>query len=130
MKHELLTGRIIQCFYTVYNQLGYGFLESVYAKAMLLEEQKQGLVVEIEVPISVYYDGKLVGEYYADQIVESLVIVEFKAARAMLPEFEAQLLNYLNATTCEVGLLFNFGSHPQFRRKIFDNDKKRYRIPI
>jgi GxxExxY protein len=89
MKHEALTGKIIQCFYTVYNQLGYGFLESVYQKAMLIEEGKQGLLVESEVPISVYYDDKVIGEFYADQIVERLVIVEFKAVKALLPEHEA-----------------------------------------
>jgi GxxExxY protein len=127
MKHEALTGKIIQCFYTVYNQLGYGFLESVYQKAMLIEEGKQGLLVESEVPISVYYDDKVIGEFYADQIVERLVIVEFKAVKALLPEHEAQLLNYLNATNCEVGLLFNFGPQPQFDRKVYDNEKKRYR---
>jgi GxxExxY protein len=128
MKHEALTGKIIQCFYSVYNQLGYGFLESVYQKAMLIEEGKQGLLVETEVPISVYYDDKVIGEFFADQIVERLVIVEFKAAKSLLPEHEAQLLNYLNATSCEVGLLFNFGPQPQFDRKVFDNEKKRYRI--
>lgn len=127
MKHEELTKKIIHCFFTVYNQLGYGFLESVYKKAMLIEERKQGLLVETEVPICVYYDEQIVGEFSADQIVESVVIVEFKAARTMLPEHEAQLLNYLNSTNCEVGLLFNFGPQAQFKRKVFDNDKKRYR---
>jgi len=128
MKHEALTGKIIQCFYSVYNQLGYGFLESVYQKAMLIEEGKQGLLVETQVPISVYYDDKVIGEFFADQIVERLVIVEFKAVKSLLPEHEAQLLNYLNATSCEVGLLFNFGPQPQFDRKVYDNEKKRYRI--
>jgi len=127
MKHEGLTNQIIQCFYTVYNRLGYGFLESVYQKAMLIEERKIGLRVGTEVPISVYYEEQIVGEFYADQIVENLVIVEFKAVRTLLPEHEAQLLNYLNATSCEVGLLFNFGPQAQFKRKVFDNENKKYK---
>jgi GxxExxY protein len=99
----------------------------VYQKAMFIEETKQGLLVETEVPISVNYDGKVIGEFYADQVVERLVIVEFKAVKSLLPEHEAQLLNYLNATNREVGLLFNFGSTPEFKRKVYDNEKKRYR---
>lgn len=126
MKHEAITQKIIGAFYDVYNVLGYGFLEKVYANAMAIELRKREMQVACQLPINVYYEEQVVGEYFADMLVEDLVIVEFKAARQLLPEHEAQLLNYLNATTCEVGLLFNFGPKPEFTRKIFDNDRKKY----
>lgn len=126
MKHEEITQKIIGAFYTVYNTLGYGFLEKVYVNATAIELRKQGLHVICQVPITVTYDGQVVGEYIADMLVENCVIVEFKAVRQLLTEHEAQLLNYLNATPYEVGLLFNFGPQPKFIRKIFDNDRKKY----
>ena len=130
MKHNEITNKIIGAFYTVYNSLGYGFLEKVYQNALAIELQKSGLQVTTQFPANVYYDGQIVGAYFADLLVEEQVIVELKAARNLLPEHEAQLLNYLNATRCEVGLLPNFGIKPQVRRKIFDNDRKRYSSPI
>jgi GxxExxY protein len=127
MLHQALTERIIRAFYTVYNALGYGFLEKVYERALAIELRKMGLCVACQYPIEVYYDGQVVGEYFADLTVNDLVIVELKAARAIRIEHEAQVLNYLNATSYEVGLLFNFGPKPQIKRKVFDNDRKRYR---
>jgi GxxExxY protein len=105
MKHQELTDRIICCFYTVYNQLGYGFLEKVYEKAMLIELEKVGLVAQAQAPIKVTYAGQLVGEYQADLFIEERVIVELKAARDLATAHQAQLLNYLKATEVEVGLL-------------------------
>ena len=126
MKHQELTQKIIGAFYTVYNTLGYGFLENVYENALKIELQKMGLHVVSQFAINVYYDGQVVGEFFADLLVEDQVIVELKAVRSSLPEHEAQLLNYLNATRYEVGLLLNFGIKPQIKRKIFDNEQKKY----
>ncbi len=126
MKHEEITQKIIGAFYTVYNTLGYGFLEKVYVNATAIELRKQGLQVVCQVPITVTYDGHIVGEYIADMLVENCVIVEFKAVWQLLTEHEAQLISYLNATPYEVGLLLNFGPQPKFMRKIFDNDRKKY----
>ena len=125
MKHQDITQKIIKAFYAVYNTLGYGFLEKVYENAMDIEMRKQGLRVITQLPISVYYDEQVVGNYVADMVVEDCVIVELKAACALSKEHEAQLLNYLNATEYEVGLLFNFGPKPDFTRKIFDNARKK-----
>lgn len=126
MKHEELTQRIIGAFYKVYNRLGYGFLENVYEQAMIIELQKQGLNVANQHPIKVYYDDQPVGEFFADLLIEECVIVELKAIRSLTPENEAQLLNYLNATQVEVGLLLNFGVKPEVKRKVFDNHQKKY----
>ena len=109
LKRVDLTQKIIGAFYTVYNSLGYGFLEKVYENALRLELQKVGLRVVSQYAINVFYDGQVVGEYFADLLIEDQVIVELKATRCLLPEHEAQLLNYLNATHYEVGLLLNFG---------------------
>ncbi len=126
MKNEDLTQQIIGCFYTVYNRLGYGFLESVYQKALLIELQKQGLRAVSNYPITIFYDKQVVGEFSADLVVEECVIIELKAVRVLINEHEAQLLNYLNATWFEVGLLLNFGPQAQIKRKVFDNDRKKY----
>ncbi|HDN81026.1 MAG TPA: GxxExxY protein [Chloroflexi bacterium] len=123
-KHKEITDKIIRAFYTVYNVLGYGFLEKVYENALAIELRKMGLKVVQQAPIAVYYDGQLVGEYFADLLVEDLVIVELKATRTLIDEHEAQLLNYLKATPYEVGLLLNFGPKPEIRRKAYDNTRK------
>jgi GxxExxY protein len=126
IKCEQLTRKIIGAFYTVYNTLGYGFLENVYENALRIELQKMDLTVATQYAINVYYDGQVVGKYYADLLIEEQVIIELKAVRHLLPEHEAQLLNYLNATQYEIGLLLNFGIKPQIKRKVFDNQQKRY----
>jgi GxxExxY protein len=123
-KHSDITELIIKAFYTVYNALGYGFLEKVYGNALVIELRKLGVKVIPETRIAVYYDGQSVGEYFADLLVADAVIVELKAVQRLLEEHEAQLLNYLKATPYEVGLLLNFGPKPEFRRKAFDNTRK------
>jgi GxxExxY protein len=123
-KYTDTTDKIINVFYTVYNTLGYGFLEKVYRNAMALELGKQGLATTVETPIRVYYDGQVVGEYFTDLLVADTVIVELKAVRHLAAEHEAQLLNYLKATPYEVGLLLNFGPKPEIKRKAFDNSRK------
>jgi GxxExxY protein len=124
MIHEQLTEKIIASFYQVYNALGYGFLEKVYHFALLHELRKRGMEVKTQAKIDVYYDGLLIGEYYADLLVENLILVELKAAEQLTSAHEAQLLNYLKATPIEVGLLFNFGPKPQFRRKVFETAQR------
>ncbi|POY40675.1 GxxExxY protein [Flavobacterium alvei] len=122
--HEELTNVIIKTFYEVYNELGYGFLEKVYQNSLYLELKNKGLKVEAQKRIAVFYKGTEVGEYYADLMVEDTIILELKAADYIVKDFENQILNYLRATDCEVGLLLNFGKKPEFKRKIFENDRK------
>jgi len=125
--HEKMTRRIICCFYDVYNELGFGFLESVYQKAVRIALQADGLFVETEKPIPVFFHGHPIGKFEADLVVENLVILELKAAEKLYPVHEAQLLNYLKATTIEIGYLMNFGPKPTFKRLIFDNPRKKSR---
>ena len=122
-----ITDQIIKSFYRVYNSLGYGFLEKVYENAMKIELEKIGYYIETQKPLEVFYEKKLVGAYIADIIVERKVIIENKAANALLDTNEDQLLNYLKATEIEVGLLLNFGKKPEFKRKIFENKYKQIR---
>ncbi len=122
--HEELTGQLIKVFYDVYNELGYGFLEKVYQNSMFFELKSRGYFVEAQKQIKVYYKGIEVGEYYSDLVVNDLVILELKAAESIVEEFETQLINYLRGTDKEVGLLFNFGKKPEFKRKIFENKFK------
>ena len=123
-KHTDVTELIIKAFYKVYNTLGYGFLEKVYRNALVVELRRLGLEVIPEARIRVYYEGEVVGEYFADLLVAGVVIVELKAVKRLLEEHEAQLLNYLKATPYEVGLLLNFGPKPEIKRKAFDNSRK------
>lgn len=120
-KHTELTEQIIEVFYKVYNTLGHGFLEKVYENAMFHELTLMGLDVKRQHPITVFYDSVEVGSYYADLIVEGLVILELKAADSICEEHEYQLINYLKATDMEVGLLLNFGKKPQVKRKVYSN---------
>jgi GxxExxY protein len=124
LEHGQLTEPIIKAFYKVYNTLGHGFLEKVYENALVIELRTMGLKAAQQCPITIFYDGHVVGNYFADIMVEDLVIVELKAAAAIDKSHEAQLLNYLRATAIEVGLLLNFGLKPEFKRKIFMNNKK------
>ena len=119
--HKEISDKIIKAFYNVYNSLGNGFLEKVYENAMMIELRKLGLNVQRQVPIKVFYEEQLVGEYFSDIIVEENIIVELKAAENLCDAHEFQLINYLKATELEIGLLLNFGKKPQFRRKIFTN---------
>ncbi|GAB4092323.1 GxxExxY protein [Flaviaesturariibacter terrae] len=128
-KHTELTRKIIKAFYVVYNKLGYGFLEKVYKRALLIELRKMGLICEEEVPVKVYYDGILIGDFKADILVESKVILELKTAEGFCEADEAQLVNYLRSTEIEVGLLLNFGPEPECRRRVFANDRKKFPDP-
>ena len=125
MLHKEITDKIINAYYKVYNALGYGFLEKVYENSMVIALRKVGLKVEQQKNVKVYYESEEVGEYYADLLVEDLVIVELKAAKALSEDHEAQLINYLKATTIQIGLLINFGKEPKFKRKIFENRFKK-----
>jgi GxxExxY protein len=130
LKYKEVTEKILEIYFRVYNRLGYGFLEKVYENAMMVEFEKAGLPATAQVPITVRYENRVVGEYYADILVDGKVILEIKAARGLGPENEAQLLNYLKATEIEVGLLLNFGPEPEIRRKVFDNARKNTRKMI
>ena len=124
LKHREITDLILNAFYRVYNELGYGFLEKVYENALSIEASDLGLSVSQQVSIEVVYKHHKVGYYEADLVVNDAIIVELKAAHALTAAHEAQLLNYLKATRFEVGLLLNFGPKPDFRRKAFDNQRK------
>ncbi|MBC8506379.1 MAG: GxxExxY protein [Anaerolineales bacterium] len=123
-KHSKETELIIGAFSDVYNKLGYGFNEKVYKNALIMVLLKLGAKVEQQKSIQVFFDNQVVGEYFADLVVNDSVIVELKAVRNLLPEHEAQLLNYLKATEFEVGLLLNFGPKSDVKRKAFDNERK------
>ena len=124
MKHEELTKKIIGVFYEVYNELGHGFLESVYEKALAIAFAEKGISFEQQVEIPVWFHGKQAGIFYADIVVEGMGILELKAVRSLDPAHDAQLLNYLRATEIEIGLLPNFGVRPEVKRRIFDNPRK------
>jgi len=117
--HWQLTEKIIGAAFEVHRTLGQGFLESVYVKALAQELSASGLGIEAEKPIPVSYKGVEIGVFYADLVVESVVICEVKALRSLLPEHQAQLLNYLKATGIQVGLLFNFGPRVEHKRMAF-----------
>jgi len=127
LKHSELTEKSIGVFYDIYNELGHGFLESTYAEAMVVALTQAGLAVVREVPVPVWFRGKKVGQYFADLMVDNTVLLELKGARTLESAHEAQLLHYLRATEIEVGLLLNFGLRPQFRRLLFDNERKKIR---
>lgn len=127
LKHGLITDKILGAFYDVYNELGHGFIESVYHRSLVLALKSVGLNVSSKVPIPVWFRGTRVGRFEADVLVENCVLLELKAARTLDSAHRAQLLNYLRATDIEVGLLLNFGERPEFNRLIFDNVKKQRR---
>ena len=109
MKHEDITHKIIGYAYKVFNQLGFGFLESVYKKAMVIELHKNNLKAEQEKPVKVYYDDQVVGDFYVDLLVEQEIIVELKSVENLSKAHEIQLVNYLNGMKKDIGLLVNFG---------------------
>jgi len=126
-KHGDITQKIIGVFYEVYNELGHGFLESVYEKSLEVALNSMGLKVRRQIEIPVWFRGHQVGDFFADMLVEGCALIELKAARALDSAHNAQLLNYLRATEIEVGLLLNFGLKPDFKRLIFDNPRKSIR---
>ena len=123
--HSDITGLIIKAFYKVYNTLGFGFLEKVYENSMMIELNKLGLSAKKQVPIKVNYDNQIVGDYFADIIVNNVVIIELKAAKTLIEAHEAQLVNYLRATEIEVGLLLNFGKEPQITKRVLTKEYKK-----
>jgi GxxExxY protein len=119
MEYEELTEEIIGCAYNVYNRMGFGFLESVYEKSLLIELSQAGLSADSQKPITVFYDGEIVGDFAADIIVDDTIILELKSVRRIAKAHEIQLVNYLVATGKPVGLLINFGEHKvEIKRKL------------
>lgn len=127
--HKEKSKTILKVFYDVYNQLGYGFLEKVYQNAMYLELKRQGYKVDAQKQIKVYFKNQLVGEYYADLVIDDVIIIELKACEYLLSSHIAQLMNYLKSTKIEVGLLLNFGESPDFKRLIYTNNRKPNLMP-
>ncbi|MBI2353887.1 MAG: GxxExxY protein [Deltaproteobacteria bacterium] len=121
MLYADVTDGILKAFYKVYNSLGYGFLEKVYENALLIELVNSDFLVLQQHPIQVLYENQQVGEYFADLMVNDLIILELKAVEYIRDEHVAQLTNYLKATRKEVGLLLNFGAKPEFKRIVFTN---------
>ncbi|MBI5676959.1 MAG: GxxExxY protein [Planctomycetes bacterium] len=121
MEYKNVTETIIGCAYRVYNKMGFGFLESVYEKCLLIELHKAGMDVEPQKPITVYYDDEIVGEFVADIIVNDTIILELKSVRRVVKAYEVQLVNYLVATGKPIGLILNFGeSKVEVKRKVKD----------
>ena len=115
--YEELTRSIIGCAFDVINELGAGFLESVYEHAMTIALTQTGRRVQRQTPVPVWFRGKSVGHFYADLLVDDKVIVELKAIRSISPEHVAQVINYLQATGVEIGLILNFGNQRlEYRR--------------
>jgi GxxExxY protein len=123
-KHSELTGKILGAFFQLHKEMGYGFSEKVHQAALALLLEEFGMKVLQQVPLRVYFHGKVVGEYVADMLINDLVLLELKAVEKLNSAHDAQLLNYLKATEIEVGLLLNFGPQAEFHRKIYDNARK------
>ena len=123
--HKELTEAILGIFFDVYNKLGYGFMESVYEKAMLQALRTGGFKAENQVSIHVQFQGQPVGDFKADILVNDLILIELKAVRFLDNTHSAQTQNYLRATRIEVALLMNFGPKPQFKRLVFENRLKK-----
>lgn len=124
MKHQELTEKLIGIYYTLYNELGHGFLESIYQRGFSFMLTDSCLAFVEQAPIRVMHRGRDLGEFRMDLVVESKVLIELKAVKVLEAAHEKQVFNYLKATTLEVGLLFNFGPRPQVRRIILDNEYK------
>ena len=119
MEHRHITEKIIKCAYKVYNTLGFGYLESVYEKSIIIELNKNGLLTERQKPIKVKYENEIVGDFFADILVDNKIIIELKSITKLAKTHEVQLVNYLTATGINVGLLINFGeSKVEVKRKI------------
>jgi GxxExxY protein len=124
-KHDELTERVIGVFYEVYNELGSGFLGSIYREAMRIALTQVCLVVKTEVPVPVSFRGVVVGVFRADLIVNGCVLIELKAVEQIVRQHESQAMHYLRATDIEVALLMNFGAAPRFKRFVMDNELKK-----
>ncbi len=124
LMHHDLTERIIGIYHDVYTELGYGFLERLYQQAMVIAMTESGLSVAQRVAFDVRFHGRLLGDFYADIVVQNLVLVEIKAASMIHPKGEAQALNYLRASSFEVALILNFGPTREFKRRVLTNDRK------
>lgn len=122
--HKEISKPILKIFCDVYNQLGYGFLEKIYQNVMYFELIEQGYKVEAQKQIKVYFKNQLVGEFYADLLVEDTIILELKACECLVSSHVAQLMNYLKSTKIEVGLVLNFGETPDFKRLVYTNNRK------
>ncbi len=129
LKHGELTERLIGIFFNLYNELGHGFLESVYEQAFSVVLAENNLFFQRQLALPVWFHGAQIAEFRADLLVDNKVLIELKTGRDIDPAWEKQLLNYLRATDIEVGLLFNFGPNAQFRRYVFENDRKNPRNP-
>jgi GxxExxY protein len=127
LKYAELTDKIIGVFFDVYNELGHGFLESVYEESLEIALRDVGLKVDRQIAVPVWFRKQQVGDFRADLLVQNLVLLELKCVRVLERAHEAQLLHYLRSTNIEIGLLLNFGLHPQFRRLLFDNERKKIR---
>lgn len=126
--HRELTDRILKAFYETYNELGYGFLESIYENAFCRTLRDAGLKVQTQVPVVVLFRGEPVGEFRLDLVVEGLVVVEIKASSGLAAAHEAQLINYLKASGIEVGLLLNFGRRAEFKRRALQSSVSNPRL--
>jgi GxxExxY protein len=129
LKHGELTEKLIGIFYAIHNELGHGFLESVYEQAFAVLLAENNIFFERQIAVPVWFRKKQIGEFRADLLADKKVLVELKTGRDIEPAWEKQLLNYLRATEVEVGLLFNFGPIAQFRRYVFENERKNPRDP-
>jgi GxxExxY protein len=126
-KYQEITEKIIGVFYDVYNEIGFGFLESVYEKCLVAALGQAGLTVQQQVSIPFFFRGQPLADFSADLLINEEALVEIKTCKSLDRAHEAQLLNYLKATQIEIGLLLNFGERPQVRRFIFDNERKKHR---
>jgi len=129
LKHGELTEKLIGIFFSLYNELGHGFLESIYEQAFSVVLAENNIFFQRQMGIPVWFHGTQIGEFRADILVDRKVLIELKTGRDIDLAWEKQLLNYLRATDIEVGLLFNFGPNAQFKRYVFENDRKNPRNP-
>lgn len=130
LKYHELTEKLIGMFYSIYNELGHGFLESVYEQAFSVALAESGTFFQRQIAVPVWFRGQKIGDFRADLLIDEKVIVELKTGREIDPGWEKQLLNYLRATQIEVGMLFNFGPSAQFKRYVFENERKNPRKSV
>ncbi|MGA7221119.1 MAG: GxxExxY protein [Candidatus Sulfotelmatobacter sp.] len=129
LKHAELTEKLIGIFFNIHNELGHGFLESIYEQAFSVSLAENNVFFQRQIAVPVWFHGQKIGDFRADLMVDGKVLVELKTGRDIEPAWDKQLLNYLRATDIEVGLLFNFGPNAQFKRYAFENARKNPRNP-